>query len=419
MSKIRVNRKFGIFALCLIWSLAAVTAVWAADPVVVELHYQNGIKYYRRGLYDKAIQEFEKTLSLDPQNQDARIYLQKVQLIKKNQTAGDVQQTRDTEAKELTRQAKEFYKTGQYQEAIDTFNKVLEIKPIDEYASFYKERSEIFLSRKLAREKKIQNKQALKEARQKAKEDKIAEKKELALKRKEARHIAGLPAKAENRESLIEHDLASYETESESRAVPQGEGEPLLNKKEQIRQDRLAEKERKRQEKLQTKEDKKKEAQDRVAAKKAVAADRKQAKIDKQKEEQFRKQEAREEKRQARIDSKKALRERKKIEREHKQQEAVAKKESIQLEKEQKKTVRKETAQERAENKQLFLRGVELYSRRQYDESIAAFNEVIQKEDEAKTMIYSNTAKRMMQKAQERLKGVGKDENIEPKMTAE
>jgi len=32
----------------------------AADPVVVELHYQNGVKFYKRGLYDKAADEFEK-----------------------------------------------------------------------------------------------------------------------------------------------------------------------------------------------------------------------------------------------------------------------------------------------------------------------------------------------------------------------
>lgn len=36
---------------------SAVVAVEAAeDPVVIEVHYQNGVKFYKRGLYDKAVQ---------------------------------------------------------------------------------------------------------------------------------------------------------------------------------------------------------------------------------------------------------------------------------------------------------------------------------------------------------------------------
>ncbi|MFA5039088.1 MAG: hypothetical protein WC732_05345 [Candidatus Omnitrophota bacterium] len=412
MNGARFKKTIRSLALVVFWALLCVQAVQAADPVVVELHYQNGVKFYKRGLYDRAVQEFEKTLNLDPKHEDARIFLEKVRLIRKNQTAGDAEISKDVEIKELYAQGRRLYQERRYEDAIETFNKILELKPIDDFASFYKERSEILLSKKLAREKSLLRKQQLKEARLQAKEDRRKEKQELARKRKEAKTIARLPVRKENRKSMVAHDLAAYETEAQSRAVPEGEKEPLLNKKAQLKQDRLALKEKKRQEKLQAKEDRKREKEERAAAKKALAQERRQAKIDKRQEDRLRKQQAREDMRQGKKESREALKRRKQEERGYRVQEAAARKESIRMEKGLEKDAKKEAAKLRAESKQLFLKGVEAYGRRQYEESIAAFEELIQKEDEAKTPVYTNTARRMMQKAQDRLKGVGKDQEI-------
>lgn len=383
-------------------------SAYAADPVVVELHYQNGVKYYKRGIYDKSVAEFEKVLDLDPKNEDARMFLEKVKLVQKNQTSVDTRVSQDERIKELRKEGAQFFREGKYQEAIDTFNKVLEIRPIDDYASFYKEKSEIILSKKVARERKIEQKQKLKEARRKAAEDRKTEREEIARKRKEAARIEGLPADKGNRESVVDHDLAAYENEQ---SVPEAgsEAEAPLDKKERLRQERLEAKQKKVQAKLEAKEEKKKQKEERIAAKKALREERRQEKERKRIEKQEAKQELLRERQERRA----AIKERKAEGKEHRKQEAIARKESIQVEKGRKKQAKKEAARNRLENKQLFLKGVEQYGHRQYEESISTFTALIEAESMAKDRIYSNTAQRLMQKAKDRLEGKGKDKEIE------
>ena len=127
----------------------------AADPVVVELHYQNGIKFYKRGLYDKATEEFEKTLKLDPANAEAKDYLLKLKNQQGQEKIVDGKLSKDAPIRDLYEEGKRLYQKHNYEEAIKVFNKILELKPIDDFASYYKERSEIEIGRKLAREKKI------------------------------------------------------------------------------------------------------------------------------------------------------------------------------------------------------------------------------------------------------------------------
>ena len=71
-----LNRNI-IFSIMMFFCLGSFGARAAVDPVVVEVHYQNGVKFYKRGLYKKAVRELENTLSLDPENREAKEYLQK------------------------------------------------------------------------------------------------------------------------------------------------------------------------------------------------------------------------------------------------------------------------------------------------------------------------------------------------------
>lgn len=409
-----------ILGLLAIFVFSAVT-LEAADPVVVEVHFQNGVKFYKRGLYDRAAAEFEKTLSLEPAHEEAKIYLEKTRLIQKNQTKVEAKASQNTEIKQLYADGSRLYKERKYEEAIDVFNKILQIKPIDDFASYYKEKSEIMISRKLKREKKIEDKQKLKAARAQAKMDRRAEKEARALKRKEAKEAARRPVDKDDRTSVVTQDLAAYEVETASEANIEAETEKPLDKKARLRQERLAEKEEKRRAKRQAIEEKKKEKQDRLAAKKSVAEERRQAKIDakyrakKEKEERLAaRKEADAERRQAKKDAAVEKRIKKKETTAERRQEAAAEKQSARVDKALKKESAKEAAQTRKENKALFVKGVQQYGRKQYGDAIATFEELILIESRTGD-VYSGTARRLIQKAELRLKGEGQDLAIEKK----
>ncbi len=453
----------------------------AADPVVVELHFQNGVKYYKRGLYDRAVEEFEKTLNMEPEHEEAKIYLEKVRLIQKNQTKVEAKASKNAELKQLYEDGRRFFAAHKYQETIDVCNKILQIKPIDDFASYYREESEIMISRQLKREKKAQDKEKAKESRKQAKIDKAQEieqlkesrkqakidraeekeklkeariqakvdreneKKEKAAERKAAREAARRPVDKTNREAVVQQDLAAYEVESTPRAKPEGEMEKPVDRKMRLRQEKLAEKERRREEKLQAREDKKQEKEERIAAKKAAAEERRAAKKTAIEERRAAKQAAVEERRQAKIDAKvrKALEKDEKAaarketpeeRREAKQakidaaqekrakkaedaaqrrQNATDRKQDARVEKALKKETAKQMVQARKDNKELFLKGVDLYGKKKYEDAIAAFESLMAAESQTTGAVYSGTARRLIDKARERLKGEGKDKEIE------
>jgi len=448
----------------------------AADPVVVELHFQNGVKYYKRGLYDRAVEEFEKTLSMEPEHEEAKIYLEKVRLIQKNQTKVEAKASKNAELKQLYEDGRRLFAAHKYQETIDICNKILQIKPIDDFASYYREESEIMISRQLKREKKAQDKEKAKESRKQAKIDKAQEreqlkesrkqakidraeekeklkearihakvdreneKKEKAAARKASREAARRPVDKTNREAVVQQDLAAYEVESTPRVRPEGEIEKPVDRKMRLRQEKLAEKERRREEKLQAREDKKQEKEERIAAKKAAAderraakkaaaEERRQAKIDAKVRKSLEKSEnaaaqkttpeerrvAKQEARQAKIDAAQEKRARKTEDAAQRRQNAIDRKQDARVEKALKKETAKQVAQARKDNKELFLKGVDLYGKKKYEDAIAAFESLIAAESQTTGAVYSGTARRLMEKAQERLKGEGKDKEIESK----
>ncbi|MEK7327368.1 MAG: hypothetical protein AAB217_19150 [Chloroflexota bacterium] len=97
-----------ILSIMMFFCLGAFCARAAIDPVVVEVHYQNGVKFYNRGLYKKAVREFENTLSLDPQNSEATEYLQKAKAAAENEQVKDARESKNDEIRRLYRKAKAF-----------------------------------------------------------------------------------------------------------------------------------------------------------------------------------------------------------------------------------------------------------------------------------------------------------------------
>jgi tetratricopeptide (TPR) repeat protein len=66
-------------ALVLVIAVSLAAGAWAqSDPIAIEVRYQNGVKYFNRGLYDRAASEFERVLEMDPSYEDAEVYLEKI-----------------------------------------------------------------------------------------------------------------------------------------------------------------------------------------------------------------------------------------------------------------------------------------------------------------------------------------------------
>ena len=93
---------------------------------IVNMHYERGLRLYKKVQYERAIEEFMSTLELDPDHAQARKYLAAA-IKKKNKEIAD----------ELYKQASAYYKEKDYQRALDTYKEVLEVMPEDGY-SLYK-----------------------------------------------------------------------------------------------------------------------------------------------------------------------------------------------------------------------------------------------------------------------------------------
>lgn len=318
-----------IFSIVMFFCLGAFVARAAVDPVVVEVHYQNGVKFYKRGLYKKAVREFENTLSLDPENREATEYLQKARAAVDNERVKDARESKSDEIRRLYEEGKGLYLKREYKAAIEVFNEILSAKPIDDFASFYKERCEIMIARQLARERKVEDKKTGHEDAGRIKEEKIKEKKLKELDKQE-----------------------------------------MLKKRSEISKERR----KAREEKVQT-----------VSASTAREERQraKQEKIDQKKQA-----------RDVRQEEKKALAEEKKA----KKEEAGQKKKEVKTQKQEKK-------QEQTNIKELFLKGVEEYGRKEYESAIASFEAVIEAESKGRKL-YSSSAVRLMDKTKMKMKEV-------------
>lgn len=327
----------------------------AADPVVVEVHYQNGVKFYQRGFYDRAVQEFEKTLSLEPEHAEAQEYLDRARALAAAQTRVGAQKSRSQELESLYTEGKRLYAQRDYKAAIEVFEKILEEKRVDDFASFYKERCEILISRELAREKK-------KEAKLKAKEDAQIRKEE--MKKDKAIERAENKAIAEKRRNDRKEGLS----QSEKQAL-----------KEEKKAQRKAEIEEKRAAKL----DAKRQAKEEKLAAKQQARDEKSAAQTARREEKLA---ARQEKRSEKQEKQTA----------RKAEKAVLKGEAPQIE-------IVAPSSDVLTNKELFVRGIEEYGRKDYELSIATFQQLVESEQSGRKL-YSNSAKRLMDKAKKKMK---------------
>lgn len=359
--------------------VATSAAAWAAvDSVETEVHFQNGIKYMKRGLYEKSIREFEKTLALDASYEEARAYLEQVKELYRQASPVDAKASEDTAMRALYREGRSFYRKGAYESAIEVFTKILEKKPIDDYASYYRERSEIMISRRQAKERrvadkerKLQEKARQKELNQQAKAQKKMEREEKLQKRamiQEERRQARQVARQGQRKPGIKEEEKADKAARVMAAVDTDK--PLTPREEKIlaKKQRRAEAERRaeerRWEKLQAKEN-------RIQARDGARA-RAEQKVE------------------ARQESKKA------------QQDKVREKKAAE------RMDRELSAEQRRQNKEIFISGVEAYGRKDYETALTTLSQLIEAEKES-GLVYTSTAKRMIEKAQKRLAGEGQD----------
>ncbi len=371
-----MNMKMLCAGLVLCLFLTAPGAAGAADPVAIEVHYQSGVKYFKRGLYDRAIQEFEKTLEMDPQHEEARAYLVQVRELQKTYRPAEARASEKAEIKKLYKEGRRLYRAQEYEKAIDVFNKILSLKPIDDFASYYRERSEVLLAAKIAREKKMEERQTRLEEKKRSRAARRKKREIPPSAKKEA--VSAVAAALDNAGSAV---LARERRDEEKLGLK----EEKRTEARQRREAKLQAKEEQRQEKRRIKEDRRAEAQRRREVK----------------------EKAKEEKRQEKLARRKG--------RQRVRQEAVA---TAEGQREQagesirdKREARKNLREDRRQTKERFLEGVKAYGRKEYKTAIAAFKDVIKAEKKS-GVLYTRSATRLLDKARKRLEGIGKDLTI-------
>ena len=182
-------------------SYSAENSDGALKTAIVNMHYERGVTLYRKGLYERAIEEFKRALELDPANIKARQYL--TYAVKRNNKSI---------IDELYKKAKSYYSQNDYDKAVEMYKKVLEIMPQDGYSLYQIERINAVLEKQNVLK---QNEQYLKEQRKidLEKAAKAKEEKESALKKQEEERAkkAALEKKRKDQEAQALKD--KYQTE--------------------------------------------------------------------------------------------------------------------------------------------------------------------------------------------------------------
>jgi hypothetical protein len=429
------------FSALFFLSLGAFTEA-AVDPAVVELHYQNGVKFYKRGMYEKAVREFEKTLAFDSERKDAKEYLEKVQAAKDKEKLVDARKSKEAELSGLYEEGRKLYAKGDYEAARDVFKKILETKPVDDFASYYRERCEIFISRKLAREKKsevkIQEKEqkvkdemdrsaaleskkterreisnsrvrideerrqareeksaGLKEEKEQRKAKKLAEKEEKALTKQQAKEegLAGKQERAQAQEQAKEEKLALVRERQEARAAIKEEKLAITRERQEAqsatKEAKAALTKERRDAQLAKKEEKTSLAKERRDARSAGKGER--ASLAKQRRDEglAKKEEKAALAKERKEEKKQAVRERKIEKLSKKEEKARA------LKKAWEGVLEEKANRERA--KELYILALRQYSKKQYIEAKNSFEAVIDLESQGKK-IYTHPAERLLEK---------------------
>jgi len=86
---------------------------------LIEAHIKSGLEYRKRGKYNLAIEEFERILKLDPQNEEARRHLQSIRKLLRDEIAA------------RRSRANEYMTLENFVEAIDEYNRLLDYLPGD------------------------------------------------------------------------------------------------------------------------------------------------------------------------------------------------------------------------------------------------------------------------------------------------
>lgn len=399
----------------------------ATDPVVVELHYQNGVKFYKRGLYDKAISEFERTLTLDPAHEEAKDFLEKIKKMDDGKRRVEAKKSQDAQLEEMYQQGKKLYGEHDFEGALEVFNKILKLKPIDDFASFYRERCEIFIARKLAKEKSIEQKRLAKEKKLKEKENRNKQK-QLAVERKRELAEERVKIKEQRREDLKnKKSTARQQTEEvaareEAIAVDTALGQEVVKSLEvaEVPEKVLTAKEAAVARKKSIKEEKMAAAKALREENLALVKERREAKLAEQEKIRQKKEQARQEKilaAQAKKDTQLKENEAKRVaaqQKKMKNQKPVDSSVHVEKKVEDELSVKKQGSfsEKAVENtkdsafekpaKQLYLEGAEHLGRKEYAQAIASFSAVVEQEKSG-SKLYTNASIRLREKAKQRL----------------
>ena len=97
-----------------------------STSTIINMHYERGVRFYKQGEYDKAISELESILYIDANYKKAKKYL-----------AAAIKRKNKKIVNQLYKEASDYYKQQEYQRALETYQKVVEVMPDDGY-SLYK-----------------------------------------------------------------------------------------------------------------------------------------------------------------------------------------------------------------------------------------------------------------------------------------
>jgi len=317
---------------------------------------------------------------LEPQHEEARAYLAQVREMQKTYRPAQARASENAEIQKLYDEGRRLYRTQKYEEAIEVFNKILSLKPIDDFASYYRERCEILLARKIAREKKLEERQR-----------RLEEKKEDRSARSEKKKAA----------------VTSPEESASAGTAALDDSEGPAGGRERKGEEKLQLKEERRQEKLRIKAEKRAQAARRREAKRLAKEERRQEKLRLKEEKRAEAQRRREEKQRAK-DEKLARRQTHRTAKEEKVAAAQTRREQEEVRLLDKRTARNKLNEERRQIKDRFLEGVTAYGRKDYKTAMAAFRDVIQAEKKT-GLRYTRSADRLIEKSRKKLEGMGKD----------
>jgi tetratricopeptide (TPR) repeat protein len=98
-------------------------------------YQQRGVAYYNLGMYDKAIADLSKTISMAPKAEEAHVYRARCYLLQKNyeKAIPDYEATLSSKHPYFGYRGRGicYYQLGEYQKAADDFTSALEIRPRD------------------------------------------------------------------------------------------------------------------------------------------------------------------------------------------------------------------------------------------------------------------------------------------------